>query len=828
MTSSDFESVEVAARFRDIMRRAAQTQIVGSVPQALVGRVVSVDLARLKAMVWFPGDEVPIDVNIFATAIPGDWQARHQNEESTSTVGRGSLAVVERFKGQMYVTQVLTGGTLSYGATMMNQYLMTQMPQTGDGANTEIVGNSFELFTAAEVFGTINDGDAVMFGPFRANTVPALMVGALDIVVQIGVNQSVKRYRVTTDLFHELTPSWTTSPVSWNTWFRLIPEQEVANTTNLLFADFDLELCMVGETTTFPSGEEYISSKTSLHANLWFRIVKRGTWGDLAAKVAIKTTAFQFSTGTLNNKFGNEKLTGPLYCSGFLGFDGVATHGFENRAESVQLDYFRRPATSGWGNISTAIGPFYKNGSGGMNYTPITGQESAFSVVDGQGGIITMAVANTEYSIRAGMSNGRNTNVVHAVCSVSAIATGAAIVQKVKVKYGADVNEGTITDDWGVHFRLDWGLSGALTPRIEKREAATQTTLASGSNLTYTAGQKFNLLGTISGRTIRMKVWAVGTEEPSGWNVTHEHATDFSVSYGTTAAYAGIRLTGNTNTNPTVNFYQVEHMIPDQWPTPDITGRKWHCGPYRSGLLRMANDLQKTLTHTGTFGFDGTNLTWTGELIVSGIGRNRNGLTSGVARIRQPAKFPGFTDGTNGSGEIVTIYPQGDIRYATSAGIELQPGETLYAAVPPRFPDGNLAGYYLFIVDSRASDYDYELPEWALMIASRPIESTAPIRFGTGHVGHSHMPLVGENGAFLASFTSVASVTFSITFEAKFRTAPFVVGNIDSGAGATARWIPRAINITTTGFTFFLFQAEAIAGTWSDVQCSWSAAEHGF
>lgn len=78
-----------------------------------------------------------------------------------------------------------------------------------------------------------------------------------------------------------------------------------------------------------------------------------------------------------------------------------------------------------------------------------------------------------------------------------------------------------------------------------------------------------------------------------------------------------------------------------------------------------------------------------------------------------------------------------------------------------------------------------------------------------------------DTGTVLMSFTAVTSATAAVTFDAPFPAAPMVATNIDSGAGATAQWSSRAISITTTGFTMFVFAAAA--GTWSNVPVSWSA-----
>ncbi|MYR57789.1 hypothetical protein GTY54_16635 [Streptomyces sp. SID625] len=62
-----------------------------------------------------------------------------------------------------------------------------------------------------------------------------------------------------------------------------------------------------------------------------------------------------------------------------------------------------------------------------------------------------------------------------------------------------------------------------------------------------------------------------------------------------------------------------------------------------------------------------------------------------------------------------------------------------------------------------------------------------------------------------------------MTFTSEFAATPRVFTNINSGSGATARWIARAINITTKGFDLFLFSADGTASTWSNIQVLFQA-----
>ncbi|MEV6790910.1 H-type lectin domain-containing protein [Streptomyces sp. NPDC051320] len=82
-----------------------------------------------------------------------------------------------------------------------------------------------------------------------------------------------------------------------------------------------------------------------------------------------------------------------------------------------------------------------------------------------------------------------------------------------------------------------------------------------------------------------------------------------------------------------------------------------------------------------------------------------------------------------------------------------------------------------------------------------------------------------QTGTESVSFTSATSFTQDVTFPVAYATAPTVVTNINSGAGATSRWDTRAIGITATGFQLFGYttQTDAAAATWSAVPVGWVA-----
>lgn len=65
--------------------------------------------------------------------------------------------------------------------------------------------------------------------------------------------------------------------------------------------------------------------------------------------------------------------------------------------------------------------------------------------------------------------------------------------------------------------------------------------------------------------------------------------------------------------------------------------------------------------------------------------------------------------------------------------------------------------------------------------------------------------LRGESNWTLLTVTATTSVTLAVTFATAFPGRPNVVCNVHSAAGQTAQWHARAFNVTTTGFTIFIF-----------------------
>lgn len=87
--------------------------------------------------------------------------------------------------------------------------------------------------------------------------------------------------------------------------------------------------------------------------------------------------------------------------------------------------------------------------------------------------------------------------------------------------------------------------------------------------------------------------------------------------------------------------------------------------------------------------------------------------------------------------------------------------------------------------------------------------------------GPSTVPYkTAQTGSSTISFATDTSFTVAVTFAKAFPAVPKVFTNINSGAGSTASWDSRAFNVTTTGFTMFVFGPSS---TWSNIEVQWAA-----
>lgn len=85
-------------------------------------------------------------------------------------------------------------------------------------------------------------------------------------------------------------------------------------------------------------------------------------------------------------------------------------------------------------------------------------------------------------------------------------------------------------------------------------------------------------------------------------------------------------------------------------------------------------------------------------------------------------------------------------------------------------------------------------------------------------------PMGYQAGQTTITFVTQTSFTQAVVFPQPYPAGQnlSVHTNINSGVGATANWQSRAINISNTGFTIFVFTA-GVASSWTNVGVVWSA-----
>lgn len=72
----------------------------------------------------------------------------------------------------------------------------------------------------------------------------------------------------------------------------------------------------------------------------------------------------------------------------------------------------------------------------------------------------------------------------------------------------------------------------------------------------------------------------------------------------------------------------------------------------------------------------------------------------------------------------------------------------------------------------------------------------------------NHLYMRGEQGTATMTLAAATTATLAVNFANTFPSTPVLSVNIDNGVGTFARWGARAINVSTTGFTMFVFKGD--------------------
>jgi hypothetical protein len=712
----DFDSLDTATRVRDIIKKGADRQIQTIVPRPLVGRVVTVDLPNLRAMVWFPGDEQPVEVRMFSSTVPGQWATRGypQDVTNTDTQGFGSMAVVQRFNGVLYMTDVITGGQFAYQLNAAGFSAVSLLPNADNG---ELGGSPTEslMVNVTSSDTTVSPGDAVRFGPFVTWNNADPQVGAFKVKVNSGA--AVKEYEFTLSFWDLVDPVSSTN--SNDRWFRIIPTRSIGDTNaSLIDWDFDVSFreTVGGQQGLFQSSE------------IWFRLVNRNaTANNMNFTVVVYSDMVQRGIGW-DNHYVAEKVVSPPDVMGYVGFDN-AQAGFRDISNWGLHDNFGRSAdlngsVADTGEVwTTLLGPLTTDGA------------AVASVMSAAG---DLRVATVQPTV-----DGNTQNVtVNAEFSTPVVATGADIRCYVIYRL-VDVNN---YYDWNIVFST----AGTVGWRFNKTVAGSTSNIANGTTgITYSANQVFSIRATVNGSSHSLKVWATDTTDEPATNTTSQ--TDTAISATGANGIRFLSVSGNTNTYPfTLKCHRfVVEVLPGS-KVRYTSAVDHHSGAWETGLRNLAARVQHTLVWGDIPIWDGSNITWTGSSVrIGGAMRHRSGLLHG--------SYVCFTPAT---GYSVPIIPGSGFATVVSGGIPLAQGQTLWVAIPPgrRFSD---VSDYLFITDDTVFGKSNTVPEWAVMLCHRAVGQTNVVRMGDGT--NAYVADAIENGVQtspLGGTTSTATGAF--------------------------------------------------------------------
>lgn len=722
---ASFSDLGTAVRVREIVKKAASKQIAVQVPSPLVGRVISVDVPRLKAMVWFPGDENPVEATLLAGVIPGSWQEQLDPgmTSNTSFAGYGSQVSCQKLNGTLYVVNVLSGGSSSFDLNVTNQVIRMQNASF-EGEDRGLYGSPLEGIMSVSVGGPTENGEAIEFGPFTRETRSSIESGWVEMTIK-GAGR-VKMYEFTMNFYVE---SGRTGDLLPGRWLRVIPKGETGDIYQS--DDWDLDVTvretehgMVGD---FPTEE------------IWFRMVKANSdIMGLNGDITIRTQVFQKSRSLDGReRFLQIHMVKPVDCAGYIGFHNSGMP-WQDDLKGAHFDFFdRADRTALWGSIEGEASPT------GFVWEHYYGGVGHFGIMNRTAYMI-LPVAN-DTRISQGPDMPADVEIIYDVATPHGTILGGALIGAAFARVNNPANEN------GYYFRTEHNADGAVWLKIHKWDGTVGMTELGSEYITgynhdpdVYLRTKVQLIGT----TLRMKCWNPATmDEPWNWQ---KSVTDSTYTLGGRVGLWAWRIATNTNNNPRVHFSKfIARPMPQRQAIPTA---HWNTGPWRSSVLRVAQQVQNGWTLSGgSFIWDGSSLEWTGNIRLDGSVRNRNGLVSGRAFITAPP-----------TSSQIPVYPAGAFRTVSAAGIQLFGGESLWCAIPPGQIDTEMMDY-LFIARPARDIGDFDIPEWAVMIATRPSSGNG-IRLGNGDIIGAGVAATGRRGlSYIQTKEATAALNLTAT-----------------------------------------------------------------
>lgn len=779
-----FSALESAMRMREILKQQAQSTVEENLPAVLVGRFTQVDLDNMKGNIWFPGDDQPTEVNLLPNTIPATWDSG-----GDSMTGRGSTAMVQQINGKYYATEILSGGSFSIDATSAGFGLRAERPGSrGYGANP--LNDVYEFYANLDLPDYGEEffyGDALIFGPFvTRNFVTGLSSEDFGGFIKIALSHRDQ----TTRLYESVISANDLS--SAGGWMRLQPYQEVSydGTDNVRF-ELDIR--------RYANGDVVDENGDAVPA-FYFRIMNGvNNFTDFSFKVAINAGGLFNYARTQSNR-NRLTVTHEYYPDDHQGYVGFHSSG------SVFNDVI---------GIRDSMIKIPRSFSSGLGWGPTTGDPSVSWThtnsinqynTDGFYASIRPNLTVSDFMSRLpGSKKDTELEFWFDVQPGASAATGNFFEVLAYARWNTATNT-------GYRFAAVFNTAGDISAYIQKVVSGTITnlgnvTIAEMPTPAYTSDANANVFKMkvrCVGSSLKINVWKANFADENSWKV---EVTDSSI---TTAGQTGIgvnRGSGNTNGNLRVYYYQYVESVQ---VAQTASAETWNTGPYRSPRLRAAADLQRTIVTEGTVRYIDGYVSWDEPIEFGGIGTHPNILSEGRAYASFPVwnvtdidRLPVFPVGLGNIGSFL-VGP---------SGIFIQPGHSLWCAIPPGYPNLDLMKY-MFLVDStkqattsqQATPIQYGLPEWSVFIVGRSLSGVVKTGLGVQpaypnglsfhDMGVGHTSMVNVSSPFNITSTTVSSsdpnnfIRMRLRRNARYKyEARIGYGLTGSGALAKFQWI---------------------------------------
>lgn len=203
--------------------------------------------------------------------------------------------------------------------------------------------------------------------------------------------------------------------------------------------------------------------------------------------------------------------------------------------------FTRSVAAGGWGTATD-----------GQAWT-ISGGSNSDRTVNGSRGVVTLASAVSTVRFQT-LPGAVGDCEVRCRMSVSAVATGASLIPSVLLRYVDASNY--------YRARVHFGTGGSMFVSITRDVTQVGVTTPQ-LPWTYAGGDEFEVRVRLTGHLVQIRVWPVGTLEPSVWH-TQEIVVSSPIASGlvglTASGFAGV-----TNVSPTLSFDEFVIPTPQAW-----------------------------------------------------------------------------------------------------------------------------------------------------------------------------------------------------------------------------------------------------------------------